>query len=184
MEANTVHEQQSPVPTERNQPHTKRYRQNLARQNFKLAQKNANPLEEMVEGEEPKATVSEGQLLKDDQERSRLERGLLFDTVIRIRGIPSDFLEEIKKQFRKKQKLPDSPQERHEDDQSRRIAVFELIRIREQSGIEPPNEASIWRDENINVTDELNRKFGKDHFSMTILPLKLMNWPIPLLKLL
>ena len=184
MEANTVHEQQSPVPTERNQPHTKRYRQNLARNNFKLAQQNANLQGGTVQGEEPKATVTDDQLLKDDQERSRLERGLLFDTVSRIRGIPSDFLEEIKKQFRKKQKLPDSPQESHEDDQSRRMAVFELIRIREQAGIDPPNEVSIWRDENLDVTNELNRKFGKEYFSMTILPLKLMNWPIPLLKLL
>ena len=184
MEPDPVPEQQAPVPTESKRPNTARFRHDQARKRFELAQKNANLPEGPVEGEESKATVRQDQLLKDDQERSRLERGLLFDTTLRIRGIPSDLLEEMRKLFRNKQELSDSAQERVEDDHSRRMAVFELMRMREQASIEPPNEASIWRDENLDITNELNKKFGKQYFGMTILSLKPMSWPISLLKLL
>ena len=181
MNPEPVPEMQAPESTERKGPHTKRYRRNLARKRFK---ENAKLLEEGVEAEESKVTAGADKLLKDDQERSHAERGLLFDTAVRMRQFPSALLEELKQLFGKKKVLSNSPQERIEDDQSRRMAVLKLMTMREENGIERPNEASLWSDMTINITNELNTKFGSGYFGMTISLLELMYWPISLLKLL
>ena len=104
---------------------------------------NAKLLENGVEDEERNTTARADKRLREDHERSHAERGLLFHTTIRMRSFPSDLLVELQRLFRKKQELSRDAQERAEDDQARRIAVHQLMTMREEAGMESPNELSL-----------------------------------------
>lgn len=124
-----------------------------------------------------KTATQETKLLAEDQNRARWERKLVQDTTARLRHIDAALIRESEHLFRNKTSLSISQRERERDDRLRRAAVQEVMEAREKAGIEPAGESVLWAGDNIDITNELKRKFGKEHFSMSIhSPTAMVSW--------
>ncbi|KAL8784853.1 MAG: hypothetical protein Q9195_008870 [Heterodermia aff. obscurata] len=108
----------------------------------------------------------ETRLLHDDRRRSKAERGLLRDTTARLRQIPASQTSEWVHLFRSKSSLPVGEQKRREDDLLRRKAVRDIMKIRENAGLEHADQTELWEGSCIDITNELFKEFSKEHLSI------------------